>query len=80
MSTLEATISMLETMPEDARLLVLQYTQKLFSSPRPANPFSPKTTDQILSDLEISRDQFAEGRGLGMEEALASLGEKYGFV
>ena len=30
MDTIEATVSMLETMPEEARLLVFNYTQELF--------------------------------------------------
>ena len=41
MSTLDATVSMLETMPEEARLLVYKYTQDLFTSKKPANPFTP---------------------------------------
>ena len=77
MSTLEATVSMLETMPEDARILVMEYTQKLFSSPRPANPFVPLTTEQILADLAESRSQFAAGQGMNMEQALNSMGEEY---
>ena len=41
MSTLEATISMLQAMPEEARLKVFEYTQRLFVSRKPANPFAP---------------------------------------
>ena len=51
MGTIEATVSMLETMPEEARLLVFNYTQELFSAQRPANPFTPISTDKLLSDL-----------------------------
>ena len=38
MSTLDATVSMLEAMPEDARLKVMEFTQNLFTSRKPANP------------------------------------------
>ena len=55
MSTLDATVSMLEAMPEDARIKVMQFTQKLFTSRKPSNPFIPVSQEQILSDLAESR-------------------------
>ena len=39
MNTLDATVSMLEAMPEDERLKVFKYTQQLFVSNKSANPF-----------------------------------------
>lgn len=80
MSTLEATVSMLEAMPEDARIKVLEYTQTLFTSPKPANPYKPLSANQILSDLAESRAQIAEGKGVNMADALNKMGEKYGFL
>ena len=80
MSTFEATVSMLETMPEDARVLVYNYTRELFNAPKPANPFTPKTTDQILSDLEVSRQQIKEGKGLEAKDALKEMGRQHGFI
>ena len=80
MSTLEATVSMLQAMPEEARLKVFQYTKELFVSRKPANPFIPLTAEQILSDLEESRNQIAAGQGLDMKNALEEMGKKYGFV
>ena len=80
LSTLEATVSMLEAMPEEARILVLQYTQKLFSSPRPANPFIPMSENDILSVLAESRQEIEGGKGINMDTALDTLGKKYGFV
>ena len=55
MSTLDATVSMLEAMPEDARIKVMEFTQKLFTSRKPANPFVPVSQEHILSDLTESR-------------------------
>lgn len=80
MSTLEATVSMLEAMPEDARILVYNYTQSLFTSPKPANPFTPKSKKEILSDLEESRNQIADGKGVDMKQALQKMGEAHGFI
>ena len=80
MSTLEATVSMLQAMPEEARQKVFEYTQRLFVSGKPANPFVPLTEAQILSDLEASRNQIAAGQGLDMKNALEEMGKKYGFI
>lgn len=80
MSTLDATVSMLEAMPEDARIKVMEFTQKLFTSRKPANPFVPASQEQILSDLAESRRQISEGKGLDMEEELRSMGKQHGFI
>ena len=80
MSTLDATVSMLEAMPEDARIKVLEFTQKLFTSRKPANPFVPASEEQILSDLAESRQQISDGKGLNMEDALERMGKQHGFL
>ena len=80
MSTLDATVSMLEAMPEDARFKVFEYTQQLFTSRKPANPFVPVSTKQVLSDLAESRHQIDDGKGLDMADALNGLGKQHEFV
>ena len=80
MSTMEATISMLEAMPEDARIKVMEYTQRLFTASKPANPFVSVSNHEILSDLEESRKQIAGGQGLDMKDALDDLGKRHGFI
>ena len=80
MSSTEATFSMLEVMPEELRVKVFEFTQKLFHTACPASPYSELTAAQILSDLEESRSQIARGEGLNMEEALHQLEKKHGFV
>ncbi|MCD8004891.1 MAG: hypothetical protein LUE91_04495 [Oscillospiraceae bacterium] len=71
---------MLEVMPEDARLKVMEYTRELFTARKPANPFVPLTQEQILADLEKSHQQIIEGKGISMREAMDDLGRKYGFI
>lgn len=80
MGTLEATLSMLESMPEEARRMVFEYTQKLFVSRKPASPFVPLTSDQILADLGESRQQSEQGMSQNMKDALCEMGQKHGFV
>lgn len=80
MSTLDATVSMLEAMPEDARIKVMEFTQRLFTSQQPANPFLPVSQEQILSDLVESRQQISDGEGFDMEDALNKMGKQHGFI
>lgn len=80
MSTLDATVSMLEIMPEDARMKVYEYTQQLFSAKKPTAPFLPVGEKQILSDLSESRQQISDGTGLDMEASLNELGKRHGFI
>lgn len=80
MSTLEQTVSMLEAMPEEARILVFQYTQELFTAKKSASPFKPLTAEDVLSDLELSRSQIANGEGVEMKDALMEMGKRHGFI
>lgn len=80
MSTLEATVSMLQAMPEDARRKAFEYTRELFTRPKPANPFVPLTADRVLSDLEASRAQIEDGQGVEMDKALEEMGKRHGFI
>ena len=80
MSTLEATISMLEMMPEESRQMVFEYTQELFSSSQIANPFVPVSKEQILKDLELSRQQVSQGKVRNMAVALEDLRRCHGFI
>ncbi len=78
MSTLDATVSMLEAMPEDARIKVMEFTQRLFTSSKPANPFVPVSQERILPDLAESRQQISDGKGLDMKDALKKMGKQHG--
>ncbi len=80
MSTIEATVSMLENMTEDARIRVLEFTKNLYISPEQENPFVPLTEEQILADLAESRQQIEGGHVRPMEDVLDELEHKYGFV
>lgn len=80
MNTLEATISMPEAMPEDARIKIMKFTQKLFTFRKPANPFVPISQEQILSDLAESCRQLSDGKRPDMEDALNKTGKQHGFI
>ena len=80
MAIIEATVSISETMPEETRLPAFNYTKELFSTQRPANPFTPINTDKLHSDLEESRRQIEAGEGKNMKEALREMGKQHGFI
>lgn len=76
MSTLSATVTMLQAMPEEARREVFEFTRRLLVAHKPNNPFIPLTQEQILSDLQESRNQIMAGKGLDMKDALVQLRKK----
>ena len=80
MSTLEATMSMLEAMPEEARAKVYRYALSLFSSDRPSNPFTPVGRETVLADLQASSREFDGGEGMDARTAVEELRRHYGTV
>ncbi len=80
MSTIAATVSIMEELPEEARIKVLNYAQDLCETEEPSNPFMSLTKDQILADLDKSRQQIADGQGVSADEAMEKIGKKNGFI
>lgn len=85
MSTLQNTISMLEVLPESDLIKVQNFTKKLSKRHEVksideaiGNFLQPKSREDIYRDLEISRQQAAEGNCMEMGQALAEIREKYG--
>lgn len=80
MSTIEATVSMMESMSEDARIQVLRYAQRLFSARETENPFKAVTAEQVLLDIEQSEKDISEGNYRSMESVIDDMERRYGFV
>ncbi len=85
MNTLQNTISMMETLPEVDLLKIQDLTKKLFQrceleaiDEAVGRYLPPKSKEDIYRDLEISRQQAAEGKCQEMGEALAEIRTKYG--
>lgn len=85
MSTLQNTISMMETLPEADLIKIQDFTKKLSkrheleSADEAVGRFlPPKSREDIYRDLEISRQQAAEGKYQEAGEFLAELREEYG--
>ena len=43
-------------------------------------PYKQKSKREILADLEKSRKQISEGKGIDMKQALREMGTKHGFI
>lgn len=80
MSTIEETVSMMETMPEEAQRKILLYARELFSAKRPSNPYRPLSEKQILSDLAHSRKEAADGKSEEAHAAINAMRKQHGFI
>ena len=76
MSTLEQTVSMLESLPEDDVKAIHDITYRFYI--REHSPLKPVTREQILMDLAVSRQQIANGEGKELGEAIREIEAKYG--
>jgi EAL domain-containing protein (putative c-di-GMP-specific phosphodiesterase class I) len=78
MSTIEATISMMEVLPEDDLVQIRNFTTTLYEKRKVNNLFVPLTEEKLMDDLKTSREQIEQGKSLNMKTALEQLGAKYG--
>lgn len=78
MNTLENTVSMMEMLPEADLVKIHNFTKKLFNLHNTDNPLKPLSEEDILRDLEISRNQIAQGKCKEMGQAIEGIREKYG--
>lgn len=78
MNTLENTVSMMEMLPEADLEKIQNFTKKLFNLHVADCPFRPLSEEDILRDLEISRNQIAQGKCKEMGQAIEEMRTKYG--
>ena len=76
MSTLEATITMLEHLPESDLQAIHDITYSIYTKIQ--SPFKPLTKEQVLNDLAESRKQVENGEYKDLTEAVDELRGKYG--
>lgn len=75
MSTLEANLELLSTIPEDRQKEIQRYLLVNFCE---NNPYKPLSGDEILSVLADSRACYDRGEGEDFDKALDEMGAKYG--
>lgn len=78
MSTLEATVSMLELLDEDELPIVQRFIKSIFDRNENDNPFKSLTDEQIYSMLATSRKQAENGEYDDADNFYDSMVTKYG--
>lgn len=78
MSTLDATVSMLRTLPESELLTIYDLTRRFFIKQNKGTELETMTEDQILEKLDIARCHADEGRVMDADVAVSKLRMKYG--
>jgi len=78
MTMLENTISMIKVMPEADLAEIQNFARKLLQRRDAGCPFPLKSREDIYKDLEVYRQQAAEGQCQDMGQALSEIRAKYG--
>lgn len=79
MSTLDYTISMLETMPEDKLMEVQNYIRYIiFRDKEDVSPLTPLTEDMLVEQLTTSMKKSDMGMVTSADEVSRKMREKYG--
>ena len=80
MSTIAATISIMEELPEETRRQILQFaTYQLYAS-KPVNPETTHSDDELLSVLNHSDKQYHDGKAKNMKSAIMEARRQHGFI
>ena len=77
MSTLQATIELLENLDEDSLLKVYDFASDLSDSDYDRDVFKPMSEEELLAALDESRNQYMNGECLTAERAVEMLRGNY---
>ena len=80
MSTIDATISMMQGMTEASQMKVLDYVKLVYREETAPGPFEPLSAEEILDKLAIGRAQNQAGEGIPFDEAMRRIGRENGFI
>ncbi len=75
MSTLEANLELLSTIPEEHQKEIQQFLLLNFCD---ENPYKPLSRNEFLSELAQSRVCYECGEGEDFDKAVEEIGAKYG--
>lgn len=75
MSTLEANLALLSTIPEECQEEIHAYLLLNFCADNPYNTLSAK---EILSELAEARNSYNNGEGEDFDHVIDEIGAKYG--
>lgn len=75
MSTLEANLALLSTIPEEFQKEIQNYLLVNFCG---SNPYKPLSEKEILSELSEARQCYENGEGEDFDKALDEISVRYG--
>lgn len=75
MSTLDANLALLSTIPEDRQEEIKNYLLMNFFK---NNPYKPLSINEILDELSASRKCYENGEGEDFDDAIEAISVKYG--
>lgn len=75
MSTLEANLALILTIPEERQEEIQSYLLTNFCTD---NPYKPLGSSEILEELAESRACYLAGEGEELDKVLDEIGDKYG--
>ena len=82
MTTYEATVSMIQNLPEADLLVINEFVKRLSSKEEVRkeryNPFKHLTREEIVEQLAIARKNAEEGHVMKAHQASSNIREKYG--
>lgn len=78
MGTLEATVSMLETLPENELHTIFEVTKSFFVNCTSDNPFRPMTEDEFITGLDLAKANADQGLYSEAMDVSKELRDKYG--
>lgn len=78
MSTLEATVLMLQSLPESELLTIYDLTRRLYIKQNKDIEFKVMTEAEMIDKLDTSRKHAEEGMVMDADVAISKLRAKYG--
>lgn len=78
MSTLEATVLMLQSLPESELLTIYDLTRRLYTKQNKDIEFKVMTEAEMIDKLDTSRKHAEEGMVMDADVAISKLRVKYG--
>ena len=71
MSTLDATVSMLKTLPESELLTIYDLTRRFYMKQEKSTAPAPLTEQQIIEKLDLARKHASEGKVMDADVAVS---------
>ena len=75
MSTMEANLALISTIPEECQEEIRTYLLRNFCT---NNPFKPLSAGEIASELAQARECYENGEGEDFDDAVEEISAKYG--